>query len=63
MTNFEAITEAAKVWDLEVLEVALQDAKKRAKDGMEIKNIPYVEKQLKIAEIIQNEIMVRKVQQ
>jgi hypothetical protein len=61
MINFDNIVESAKNWDLEVLEVALADATKRAKDGLEIKNIPYTEKQIRICEIIKDEIMNRKI--
>lgn len=63
MINVDNIVEGAKNWDIEVLEVALADATKRAKDGLEIKNIPYAEKQIRICEIIKGEIMVRKIAQ
>lgn len=60
MVNYQ---EAVKQWDLETLEVALADAAKRAKDGLEINNLPYVQKQLGICKAIQDEILVRKIQQ
>jgi hypothetical protein len=53
------IKTAVSTMDDEALEVAFKDAMKRASDGREINNEPYVERQEAIAKIISDEILNR----
>jgi flavin-binding protein dodecin len=55
----EHLKGAIKGMSREGLEAAFADAMKRAADGREINNLPYVEKQEALAKIISDEILER----